>query len=94
MSLVGVLKTYSLLKHTYRSLINSVEQFFLTQQASMEIRESYDISYIQGPEAVFPDQEVPQLRTSIVELAEKTKELGFRFLRSLALALDLVTHIV
>ncbi len=57
----------------------------------MEIRETYDISYIQGSEAMFPDEEVPQFRTSIVELAEKTKELAFRFLRSLALALDLVT---
>jgi isopenicillin N synthase-like dioxygenase len=56
----------------------------------MEYRESYDIRAIRGPQAVFPDQAVPALRPAVVELAQKSTELAFRVLRSLALSLDLV----
>ena len=59
----------------------------------MEYRESFDISYLKGSNSIFPDENVPDFRPAMLDLADKTKELTFRVLRSLALSLDLVIYI-
>jgi isopenicillin N synthase-like dioxygenase len=59
----------------------------------MEYRESFDISYLKGQNSIFPDDDVPDFRPAMLDLADKTKELTFRVLRSLALSLELVIFI-
>ena len=57
----------------------------------MEFRETFDISHLEGPGALFPDEDVPELRPVMFELGQKTRELAVRFLRSLALSIGLVS---
>jgi len=60
-----------------------------TKDTITELRESYDVTKIEGSLATFPDDKVPELRPCLTTLAIKSKELSFRILRGLALALNL-----
>jgi len=59
-----------------------------TKSTITEMRESYDVTKIEGSLATFPDEMVPGMRVSHVALAEKSKELTFRILRAIALSLN------
>ena len=59
----------------------------------MEYRESFDISHLSGSCAIFPDEDVAEFRPVMIKLAKMTKELAFRFLKSLGLSLGLVNAI-
>jgi len=59
-------------------------------QASFEVRESYDVDILEGPDTYFPDEDAPLFRDAIVKLAAKTRELSLRILKVMALSLDLV----
>ena len=58
-------------------------------QTIREIRESWDLTRIEGENAAFPDELVQEFKHDIVALAQKSRELSFRLMRSLALALGL-----
>ena len=57
-------------------------------QAFHEIRESYEVTKIEGEQALFPDKDVPGMRSALTELAIQSRELTFRILRALAVSLD------
>ena len=56
-------------------------------QAFHEIRESYEVTKVEGDQALFPDDSVPGMRSALTGLAIQSKELTFRLLRSIALSL-------
>ena len=58
-------------------------------QINHEVRESWEVTRIEGDLATFPDESVPELRPNLTDLAVKSKELSFRLMRALALALNL-----
>ena len=57
-------------------------------QAFHEIRESYEVTKIEGDQATFPDSDIPEMRTALTDLAINSKELTFRLLRAIAISLD------
>lgn len=59
----------------------------------MEYRETYDICHLDGPNAIFPDEHVAALRPTMTKLAQLTRELTFRFMKSLAMSIGLVSVI-
>jgi len=58
-------------------------------KAVHEVREAFEVTRISGPDAKFPDNEAPELRPCLTKLAQETKTLAFRILKSLALGLGL-----
>ena len=56
-------------------------------KAFHEIRESYEVTKIEGQHATFPDDDVPGMRKALTDLASQSKELTFRLLRSIAMSL-------
>ena len=58
-------------------------------KASHEEREAFEVTRITGKEATFPDIEIPQLRSSLTQLALNTQKLAFRILKALALGMGL-----
>jgi len=60
-----------------------------TKDTLTEIRETYDVTRIEGKDAIFPDDIVPNMRPSLEDLIMKSTELTFRILRALALSLGL-----
>ena len=61
-------------------------------QAFHEIRESYEVTKIEGEHAIFPDKDVPGMRSALTELAIQSRELTFRILRALAVSLHQETE--
>ena len=60
----------------------------MSSQAFHEIRESYEVTKIEGKHAIFPDDSVPGMRSALTDLATQSRELTFRLLRALALSLN------
>ena len=56
-------------------------------QASHEIRECFEVTKVEGDQALFPDKFVPGMRPALTGLAKQSRELTFRLLRSIALSL-------
>ena len=56
-------------------------------KAFHEIRESFEVTKIEGKHATFPDKDVPGMRTALTGLATQSKELTFRLLRAIAMSL-------
>ena len=42
---------------------------------------------VEGDQALFPDQLVPEMRPALTSLAKQSRELAFRLLRAIALSL-------
>ena len=61
-------------------------------KASYEYREAFEVSRID-PNAQFPDDQVPELRPALTNLAMATKKLSLRILKALALGLGLDEHL-
>jgi len=60
-----------------------------TKDTITEIRESWEVTKIEGELATFPDQQVPEMRDNLTKLARQSRELTFRLLRALAISLNL-----
>ena len=61
----------------------------LSFKATHEEREAFEVVRISGPDAKFPDDQIPKLRPTLTKLAVDTKRLAHRILQGLALAMGL-----
>ena len=69
-------------------MISHVLPIHSNLQALTELQESYEVIDI-GPNSLFPDATLPEMRANLTQLAEDLKMLGLNLLRCLAGALGL-----